>query len=77
MTDVYLEFTYQGSWVKVAAIDAGSGLEVAIVGPADTPQTELEKLALKKLEFVRRRLEEGALEPTRTSTPRRPAEGKN
>ena len=55
MPDVYLEFVYLGSYVKVAAIDAESGLEVSIVGPLSTPSVELEKLALKKLEFVRRR----------------------
>ena len=57
MPDVYFEFTYQGAFVKVAAIDADTGLEVSIVGPISAPQSELEKLALKKLEFVRRRSE--------------------
>jgi hypothetical protein len=61
MRSIYFEFTYRGSYVKVAAIDAGNGLEVSIVGPVGTPQLELEKLALKKLEFIRQRLEqEGA-----------------
>ncbi|MFZ1990057.1 MAG: hypothetical protein WAW96_09840 [Alphaproteobacteria bacterium] len=60
MPDVYFEFTYQGTYVKVAAIDADSGLEVSIVGPISAPQSELEKLALQKLEFVRRRSEEKA-----------------
>lgn len=59
MPGVYFEFTYQGAYVKVAAIDADTGLEVSILGPVDTPQIELEKLALQKLEFVRRRNAEG------------------
>lgn len=58
MPGTYFEFTYQGAYVKVAAIDADSGLEVSIVGPVETPQSELEKLALKKLDFVRRRAAE-------------------
>ena len=57
MPDVYFEFTYQGTYVKVAAIDAETGLEVSIVGPISTSQSELEKLALQKLDFVRRRPE--------------------
>ena len=60
MPGVYFEFTYQGAYVKVAAIDADTGLEVSILGPVDTPQLELEKLALQKLEFVRRRHAEGS-----------------
>ena len=58
MPGVYFEFTYQRTCVKVAAIDADSGLEVSIMGPIDTPQSELERLALKKLDFVRRRSEQ-------------------
>ena len=54
MAEIYFEFTRQGSYVKVSAIDADSGIEGSIVGPADAPQSELERLALKKLEFVRR-----------------------
>ncbi|HXZ68083.1 MAG TPA: hypothetical protein VEH07_05800 [Alphaproteobacteria bacterium] len=60
MAEVYFEFTYQGTYVKVAAIDAGTGLEVSIVGPISTPQWELEKLALQKLEYLQRRLEKRA-----------------
>ena len=62
MPGVYFEFTYQSNCVKAAAIDADTGLEVSIVGPAGTPQSELERLALKKLEFVRRRSEERSAE---------------
>ena len=55
MPGIYFEIIRQGAYVKVAAIDAESGLEASIIGPIGTPQPELEKLALKKLEFVRRR----------------------
>jgi hypothetical protein len=53
--EVLLEFTVQGAYVKVAAIDAASGVEVSIVGPRDAPKAELERLALGKLEFVLKR----------------------
>ena len=48
--DVYFEFTTIGSAVRVAAIDALSGLEVTVVGPATASRTDLERLALRKLQ---------------------------
>jgi Domain of unknown function (DUF6898) len=56
MAGVYFEFTAQGAYVKVAAIDSESGLEVSIVGAAGTPQAELERIAKRKLEFVRKKM---------------------
>ncbi len=47
--DVYFEFTAIGASVKVVAIDAASGVEVAVVGPASAAQADLERLALQKL----------------------------
>jgi hypothetical protein len=47
--DVYFEFTTIGSAVRVAAIDAQSGLEVTVVGPAAASRADLERLALRKL----------------------------
>jgi hypothetical protein len=74
MPSIYFEFTYQGAYVKVAAIDADTGLEISLVGPIDTPQSELERLALKKLEFVRRRSEaEDPKTPNQKAGPRRTA----
>ena len=35
--------------VKVAAIDAATGIEVSVMGPAKAAQTDLERLALAKL----------------------------
>lgn len=46
---VYFEFTAIGGTVKVAAIDAASGIEVTVMGPVRTPQGDLQRLALKKL----------------------------
>jgi hypothetical protein len=55
LSSVYLEFTVQGTCVKVAAIDPQSGLEVSFLGPAGTPRSELERLALQKLDYALRK----------------------
>jgi hypothetical protein len=47
--DVYFEFTAIGGSVKVAAIDAATGLEVSVVGPAGAARADLQRLALQKL----------------------------
>ncbi|MEX0751332.1 MAG: serine hydroxymethyltransferase [Xanthobacteraceae bacterium] len=47
--EVYFEFTAIGSVVKVSAIDAETGTEVAVMGPANATQQQLEQLALRKL----------------------------
>ena len=47
--DVYFEFTAIGRTVKVSAIDAATGLEVSVVGPASASQSDLQRLALQKL----------------------------
>ena len=47
--EVYLEFRQVGRSMRVAAVDARTGIEVTIVGPVSTPQSHLERLALRKL----------------------------
>jgi hypothetical protein len=47
--EVYFEFTAIGRTVKVSAIDAATGLEVSVMGPASASQADLERLALQKL----------------------------
>jgi hypothetical protein len=46
---VYFEFTSIGTSVKVSAIDAATGTEVSVVGPARAAQADLQRLALQKL----------------------------
>jgi hypothetical protein len=46
---VYFEFTLIGASVKVAAIDAATGIEVSVVAPAHAAQADLRRLALQKL----------------------------
>jgi Domain of unknown function (DUF6898) len=47
--EVYFEFTAVGAVVKVSAIDAATGVEVAIMGPANAREADLKQLALQKL----------------------------
>ena len=47
--EVYFEFIAIGAVVKVSAIDAATGTEVSVMGPASAQQADLEKLALAKL----------------------------
>jgi hypothetical protein len=47
--EVYFEFTRLGSTVKVIAIDALTGTEVTVMGPANAAQSDLKRLALGKL----------------------------
>ena len=47
--DVYFEFTAIGTTVKVVAIDAATGIEISVMGPASAAQADLERLALGKL----------------------------
>jgi len=46
---VYFEFTPVGDVVKVVAIDAATGTEISVFGPARTAQADLQRLALQKL----------------------------
>lgn len=48
--EVYFEFVALGGTVKCTAIDAASGVEASIVGPASAMQRDLERLALRALE---------------------------
>lgn len=48
--EVYFEFIVVGNSVKVSAIDAASGVEVAIIGPKATSQEQLKRIALRKLQ---------------------------
>lgn len=53
--EVYFEFTRVGASVKVVAIDAATGIEVVVLGPAQAARADLERLALQKLRLRLRR----------------------
>jgi hypothetical protein len=48
--EVYFEIRGIGEFVRVAAIDAATGVEVVVSGPASASTHHLERLALRKLE---------------------------
>jgi hypothetical protein len=47
--EVLFEFTAIGTVMKVAAIDAQTGIEVTVMGPSHASRADLQKLALAKL----------------------------
>ena len=51
--EVLFEFTRLGPQMRVAAIDAASGIEVVVIAPLSATQQQMQSLALGKL---RRRL---------------------
>lgn len=55
--EVFFEITRVGPQMRVAAIDANSGIEVIVIAPASATKMQMQSLALAKL---RRRLEQGA-----------------
>ncbi len=50
-----LEFQQVGRYVKVSAIDPVTNIEVSIVGDAAATKAELERVAIRKLEYVLRK----------------------
>jgi hypothetical protein len=48
--EVYFEFVKVGNAVKVTAIDSVTAIEVSVMGPANAAQSDLERVALRKLE---------------------------
>ncbi|WP_417666904.1 DUF6898 family protein [Roseibium sp.] len=58
--EVYLEFQAVGQQVRVAAIDAATGVEVVVFGPKKAATEDLKALAIRKLQ---RRLQQEASAP--------------
>jgi hypothetical protein len=48
--ETLLEFIVLGDFAKVSAIDAETGIEVSVIGPANAARVDLERLAVGKLE---------------------------
>ena len=49
--EIYFEFVAIGRHVKVSAIDAATGTEVSVMGPATASRSDLQRLALQKLQM--------------------------
>ena len=50
--EIFVEFVQNGNFVKATAIDAETGVEASIVGPANAPRNYLAEAATKKLTYV-------------------------
>lgn len=47
--EIYIEFKQVGQAFKVNAVDAATGEEVSIMGPASAARSDLERIAVRKL----------------------------
>ena len=47
--EIYIEFKQVGQAMKVTAVDAATGIEAVVMGPASAAQTDLQKVAVRKL----------------------------
>lgn len=47
--EVYVEYRQVGQTMKVIAVDAATGTEVVIMGPASASQNDLQRIAVRKL----------------------------
>ncbi len=54
--EVYLEYRPVGTQVRVTAIDATTGIEVVVFGPAKAAEEDLKRIAIRKL---KRRISQG------------------
>ncbi len=48
--DILIEIVRVGDSVKLTAIDAETGVEAVVIGPAHAARADLEKLAVNKLQ---------------------------
>jgi len=49
--EIYIEYKQVGQTMKVIAVDAATGTEVVIMGPASAAQSHLQKVAIQKLKM--------------------------
>ncbi|MCF6302057.1 MAG: serine hydroxymethyltransferase [Devosiaceae bacterium] len=48
--ETFFEFTSMGAQIRVAAIDAETGIEVVIIAPATASQLHMQRIAKAKLD---------------------------
>ncbi len=58
MTEILFEYTRQGQYVKVTAIEPETRTEVCVVVPAGLSEQQMQIHALKKLQYVLKKKEE-------------------
>ena len=59
--EVYFEFVQVGQQMRVAAVDAATGMEVIVITPASANKYQMQQIALAKL---RRKLGEAPRAPS-------------
>ena len=52
-SQILVEMNRIGGAIEVRAVSAGDGLEVVFTAPANAPQSDIERLARAKLNYVR------------------------
>ncbi len=57
--EVLFEMSRVGAYMKVVAVEAETGTEISIVGPATAPPEVLKRQAVNRLLFVLKRKAEG------------------
>ena len=50
--EIYIEYKQVGQTMKVIAVDAATGIEAVIMGPASTAQSALQRVAVSKLQML-------------------------
>ena len=55
--EIYIEYKQVGQTMKVIAVDAATGTEVVIMGPASAAQSHLQKVAIQKLKMQLKKAE--------------------
>ena len=55
--EIYIEYKQVGQTMKVIAVDAATGIEVVIMGPASAAQSHLQKVAIRKLKMQLKKAE--------------------
>lgn len=58
MTEILFEYTRQGQYVKVTAIEPETRIEVCVVVPAGLSEQQMQIHAFKKLQYVLKKKEE-------------------
>ena len=53
--EIFVEYVIQGNSAKATAIDAATGIEASVVGPASAPRATLADAARRKLEFLQKK----------------------
>jgi hypothetical protein len=54
--EIYVEFVSQGAFVKATAIDSVTRTEASVIGPTGAPRGTLADAAVRKLNFVLKKL---------------------